>query len=84
MSYPGNKIDDLLQNRGTGAPTTRRPPGVDQDPVRIYLREMGVVPLLTQEGEFGIAKRIERGQKLLLKAVSRSHLAMAELLGFKE
>lgn len=84
MSYPGNKIDDLLQNRGTGAPTTRRPLGVDQDPVRIYLREMGVVPLLTQEGEIGIAKRIERGQKLLLKAVSRSHLAMAELLGFKE
>ena len=82
MSYPGNKIDDLLRARG--APNTRRPLGVDQDPVRIYLREMGVVPLLTQEGEIGIAKRIERGQKLLLKAVSRSHLAMAELLGFKE
>src|ERR1041385_3625837 len=32
------------------------------DPVRLYLREMGVVPLLTREGEVAIAKRIERGQ----------------------
>src|SRR5918998_3279039 len=32
------------------------------DPVRLYLREMGVVPLLTREGEVSIAKRIERGQ----------------------
>ena len=32
------------------------------DPVRIYLREMGSVPLLTREGEVALAKRIERGQ----------------------
>ena len=38
------------------------------DPVRIYLREMGVVPLLTREGEVDIAKRIERGQRRVLKA----------------
>jgi len=43
-----------------------------------------VVPLLTREGEVEIAKRIERGQENLLKAVSRSPVAMAELLGFKE
>src|SRR5579864_8730528 len=37
------------------------------DPVRMYLREMGTVPLLTREGEVAIAKRIERGQLLVLK-----------------
>ena len=39
------------------------------DPVRMYLREMGTVPLLTREGEVAIAKRIERGQLLVLKSV---------------
>ena len=44
------------------------------DPVRMYLREMGTVPLLTREGEMDIAKRIERGQLNALKALSRSPL----------
>ena len=39
------------------------------DPVRMYLREMGTVPLLTREGEVEIAKRIERGQLRVLKAL---------------
>ena len=42
------------------------------DPVRMYLREMGTVPLLTREGEVEIAKRIERGQMRVMKAISRS------------
>ena len=42
------------------------------DPVRMYLREMGTVPLLTREGEVEIAKRIERGQNNVLRALSRS------------
>ena len=42
------------------------------DPVRLYLREMGVVPLLTREGEVAIAKRIERGKIRMQKAISRS------------
>jgi RNA polymerase primary sigma factor len=50
------------------------------DPVRLYLREMGVVPLLTREGEVAIAKRIERGKKKMQKAISRSPVAMGELL----
>ena len=50
------------------------------DPVRLYLREMGVVPLLTREGEVAIAKRIERGQLKTQKAISRSPIAVAELL----
>jgi RNA polymerase primary sigma factor len=50
------------------------------DPVRLYLREMGVVPLLTREGEVAIAKRIERGQTKTRKAISRSPIAVSELL----
>jgi RNA polymerase primary sigma factor len=51
-----------------------------EDPVRIYLREMGLVPLLTREGEVDIAKRIERGQRRALKALSRSPLVIRQIL----
>jgi len=50
------------------------------DPVRMYLREMGTVPLLTREGEVAIAKRIERGQLLVLKTITRAPLIIKELL----
>ena len=50
------------------------------DPVRMYLREMGTVPLLTREGEVAIAKRIERGQLLVLKTISRAPLILKELM----
>ena len=42
------------------------------DPVRMYLREMGTVPLLTREGEVEIAKRIERGKLAVIKSISRT------------
>ncbi|MGZ8846590.1 MAG: RNA polymerase sigma factor RpoD [Pyrinomonadaceae bacterium] len=54
------------------------------DPVRLYLREMGVVPLLTREGEVAIAKRIERGQIKTQKAIARSPIAVAALLKIGE
>src|SRR6266852_6214649 len=54
------------------------------DPVRMYLREMGTVPLLTREGEVEIAKRIERGQIRVLKALSRSPIVIRELLAMGE
>ena len=54
------------------------------DPVRLYLREMGVVPLLTREGEVAIAKRIERGQIKTQKAIARSPIAVTELLKIGE
>jgi RNA polymerase primary sigma factor len=50
------------------------------DPVRTYLREMGAVPLLTRETEVVIAKRMERGHKLVLKTVSRSPLVVKRLI----
>ena len=54
------------------------------DPVRMYLREMGTVPLLTREGEVEIAKRIERGQLRVLKAISRSPIVMREIVALGE
>jgi RNA polymerase primary sigma factor len=50
------------------------------DPVRMYLREMGTVPLLTREGEVTIAKRIERGQLVVMKAITRSPIVIKELI----
>ncbi len=50
------------------------------DPVRLYLREMGIVPLLTREGEVTIAQRIERGQIKTQKSISRSPIAVERLL----
>ena len=51
-----------------------------QDPVWMYLREMRIVPLLTREGEVSIAKRIERGQSNVRKALSRSPIVIQELV----
>jgi RNA polymerase primary sigma factor len=54
------------------------------DPVRIYLREMGMTPLLTRKGEVDIAKRIERGQLRTLKALSRSPIVIRQILAMGE
>ncbi len=54
------------------------------DPVRMYLREMGTVPLLTREGEVAIAKRIERGQLVVLKTITRSPIVLKEMLHIGE
>jgi RNA polymerase primary sigma factor len=55
-----------------------------QDPVRIYLREMGSVPLLTREDEVLIAKRIERGQLVVMKAITRSPMVIKEIIAIGE
>jgi RNA polymerase primary sigma factor len=51
------------------------------DPVRMYLREMGTVPLLTREGEVSIARRIERGERQVLKALTQSTYVITEVRG---
>src|SRR5436305_4725056 len=50
------------------------------DPVRMYLREMGTVPLLTREGEVEIAKRIERGKLGVIKSISRTPLIAKKVI----
>jgi len=58
--------------------------GKTNDPVRMYLREMGMVPLLTREGEIDLAKRVERGQIGVRKALSRAPLVIQRLLKLSE
>ena len=70
--------DKLLDRRSEGSEIELdlTPSAIDKtnDPVRMYLREMGTVPLLTREGEVEIAKRIERGKLSVIKAISRMPL----------
>src|SRR5882757_8577062 len=54
------------------------------DPVRVYLREMGAVPLLTREGEVDLARRMERGKLRMQKAISRSALIQSIVLDWAE
>ncbi len=68
--------DKLLDRRSEGSDDIEldlTPSAIDKtnDPVRMYLREMGTVPLLTREGEVEIAKRIERGKLAIIKSISR-------------
>jgi RNA polymerase primary sigma factor len=71
---------------GEEADLERKPGLLDKtsDPVRTYLREMGVVPLLTREREVSIAKRMERGQLLVLKTISRSPIVLKALIAVAE
>jgi RNA polymerase primary sigma factor len=54
------------------------------DPVRVYLREMGAVPLLTREGEVDLARRMERGKLRMQKAISRSALVQLAIVNLAE
>src|SRR3989441_10022163 len=54
------------------------------DPVRMYLREMGTVPLLTREGEVAIARRIERGKLAVIKSISRTPLVAKKVIQMGE
>jgi len=77
-----DKTDDLKPDEaGEDVELDLTPGALDKtnDPVRMYLREMGTVPLLTREGEVEIAKRIERGQMKVLKALSRSPIVIQTL-----
>ncbi len=69
-----------------GAELDLTPGALDKtnDPVRMYLREMGTVPLLTREGEVEIAKRIERGKKTVMRVISRTPIAAEDVLRIGE
>jgi len=78
------KFEDLEEGEDVELDLTPGAMEKTNDPVRMYLREMGTVPLLTREGEVEIAKRIERGQVRVLKALSRSPIVIHELLAMGE
>jgi len=59
-------------------------PGRTSDPVRIYMREMRNIPLLTRDGEIFIAKEIERGEEIIIKALSKTRFVHNDILSLKE
>jgi RNA polymerase primary sigma factor len=80
--FDGKKLDE-----GDEILDLELPPGIGEqtnDPVRMYLREMGAVALLTRESEVEIARRIERGQRAVSKALSRSPLVIHKILALGE
>ncbi len=79
--------DDKLQGEaGDEGDLDLTPGALDKtnDPVRMYLREMGTVPLLTREGEVSIAKRIEQGKLAVIKSISRTPKVTQEVLEMGE
>jgi RNA polymerase primary sigma factor len=82
--FPGDKDFDLEEGEDVELDLTPGTLEKTNDPVRMYLREMGTVPLLTREGEVEIAKRIERGQMRVLKAISRSPIVIREIAALGE
>ncbi len=85
--------DDLVDEENTNAQETTLSEeeeteddslalGKTNDPVRMYLREMGIVELLTREGEIAIAKRIEAGWNVMMGGLSESSLTMKALAGW--
>ncbi len=82
--FPGDKEFEMEEGEDVELDLTPGTLEKTNDPVRMYLREMGTVPLLTREGEVEIAKRIERGQLRVLKAISRSPIVIREIAALGE
>ena len=72
---PRRRKSDLVSTHGLERTT---------DPVKLYLREMGNISLLTREGEIAIAREIERGEKSIIKALSKTRLVLNEVLALEE
>jgi RNA polymerase primary sigma factor len=72
---PRRRKNELLTTQGLERTT---------DPVKLYLREMGNISLLTREGEIAIAREIERGEKSIVKALSKTRLVLNEVLTLEE
>ena len=72
---PRTRKSDLVSTHGLERTT---------DPVKLYLREMGNISLLTREGEIAIAREIERGEKSIIKALSKTRLVLNEVLALED
>ncbi len=82
--FGGDKDFDLEEGEDVELDLTPGAMEKTNDPVRMYLREMGTVPLLTREGEVEIARRIERGQMRVMKSLSRSPVVIREIAALGE
>ena len=85
-AHPWLSLDQKLADEGEEVELdlSSSAPDTTSDPVRLYLHEMSVSPLLTREGEVEIARRIEHGQRRALKALSRSPIAVRQILDIAE
>ncbi len=73
--FSGGNSDS--EGESESQPTVSEDTLYTDDPVRVYLREMGAVPLLTRDGEVDLARRMERGKMQMRRAISRSPLVRA-------
>ncbi|MBK8018914.1 MAG: RNA polymerase sigma factor RpoD [Betaproteobacteria bacterium] len=83
-STPTTPDEDVAEEAEAAVSTLDSEFGRTTDPVRMYMREMGSVELLTREGEIEIAKRIEDGLKHMIQAISACPTTIAEILNFAE
>jgi len=72
---PKRKKSDIVSLEGLERTT---------DPVKLYLREMGSISLLTREGEIAIAREIERGEKSIIKSLSKTQLVLNKVLALED
>ncbi len=83
-SAPSNTDDDAVEEAEAAVSTLDSEFGRTTDPVRMYMREMGTVELLTREGEIEIAKRIEDGLKHMVQAISACPTTIANILALAD
>jgi RNA polymerase primary sigma factor len=83
----GEEEGELAESTGTAVArttTTREPADRTDDPVRMYLREMGSVELLSREGEIAIAKRIEAGREAMIAGLCESPLTFQAIIVWRD
>jgi len=80
----GAKRSDLALKKRRSEQVTIHSLERTTDPVKLYLREMGNISLLTREGEIAIAREIERGEKNIIKALSKTRLVLNQVLALEE
>ncbi|MBI3149491.1 MAG: RNA polymerase sigma factor RpoD [Betaproteobacteria bacterium] len=83
-STPAVADEDVVEEAEAALSTVDSEFGRTTDPVRMYMREMGSVELLTREGEIEIAKRIEEGLKHMIQAISACPMTVAQILDLAE
>ncbi len=83
-STPAAPTEDVEEEAEAAASTLDSEFGRTTDPVRMYMREMGSVELLTREGEIEIAKRIEDGLKHMIMAISACPMTVQQILDLAE
>ena len=89
MDSFGIKILDAQQTESIPLSSRKSPictHGLERttDPVKLYLREMGNIPLLNRDGEISIAREIERGEKAIIKALSKTRLVLNKIVEIEQ